>query len=212
MKRSELNYWPSFVDVITSIFLVLFFMLMIFLIKNYADTKRVKELEEIVGKVENDLNYLENLFNDEKLEINNGEIRIILGEDSEVTFPINSANVNTISINGKKRLRKIGNYLAEFLQNRNESFGIVIEGYTDTEAGEDYNYNLSFNRAKNMMHFLEKESGLTPDKYDISPVGFGELQSRLKIKTTDQVKEKLNRRIEIRIVPKFGTLFTSYLN
>ena len=42
---------------------------------------------------------------------------------------------------------------------------------------------------------------------DISPVGYGDLRSRLKIKTPNQVREKLNRRIEIRIVPKFGSLF-----
>lgn len=189
----------------------MFFILIAFLIKNYADNIRLKNLEQIVGKVEKDLDYLKSLFKDEQLEVMNGEIRIILGEDSDVTFPANSADVFRISENGKERIIKIGNYLRKFLDNRLNSFGVLIEGYTDTRADNEYNYQLSYERAKNMMHFLAKNSGLNPDIYDISPLGFGELKSRLKVKTIDHIDEKLNRRIEIRIVPKFGSLFNSYL-
>ena len=70
--------------------------------------------------------------------------------------------------------------------------------------GDLYNLDLSTQRAISVLRELETHVGLDPRKYDVSVAGYGEY--RLRVKTGDNVSSQENRRIEIRIVPKFDGL------
>lgn len=69
-------------------------------------------------------------------------------------------------------------------------FGIT--GYTDTSGGTGYNDGLSLRRARNVAALLS-QSGIAAEAMSVS--GLGETQ--LKIETADNVREPMNRRVEI---------------
>lgn len=213
-KDNDINIWPSYTDAVIGIFAVFLFFYIIFFSKNYFDLQRLVHLEEIVGKVEQDIEKFQHLFKEEKIQVEeDNEIKIILGEKSNVIFPIDSSSISSINKSGRDRILDIGKRLKHFLdEGEKRFFGIVIEGYTDRSYTDEHNYILSYNRAKNIMEYWIDECELNPNKYDIIPVGFGELESKLKEWTGNGVSYSENRRIEIRLIPKFGDLFRGIEN
>jgi len=207
-SREDINYWPSFTDVITSLFLIFTFVFLVLIIKNHFDNKEIEKLREISGKIENDLDSLKSYFNKEfKIEGPDeaGNLRIVLGENL-VKFPTNVDGVESVSLEGKKVLTAVGKQIKSAFDANPSLFTITIEGYTDTQGNANDNYDLSYRRARNVMIFWYLSCGVNPTDYDITPAGFGELESKLKVKTGDNFSEPLNRRIEIRITPKFKDL------
>lgn len=182
--------------------------------------KELRKLEEIVGKIEKDKGDLESLIKnlrDDNIQVNldkNKNFRIILGKKEKVIFPSDSSSIRTVPELGKKTIMKIGKKLKEFLDEKGDNkFSIMIEGYTDTKGMMDDNYVLSYNRAKNIMKYLREKCALDPDIIDITPVGFGELKSKLKSSNkADNTNSSINRRVEIRIIPKFSDLVEYLLN
>ncbi|HKY83000.1 MAG TPA: OmpA family protein [Sphingobium sp.] len=69
-------------------------------------------------------------------------------------------------------------------------FGVT--GYTDTSGGTRYNDGLSMRRARNVAGLLN-QGGIAMDAMTVT--GLGEAQ--LKIETADNVREPMNRRVEI---------------
>ena len=69
-------------------------------------------------------------------------------------------------------------------------FGIT--GYTDTSGGTGYNDALSLRRAQNVAGLMA-QGGIAMDAMTVS--GLGETQ--LKIETADNVREPMNRRVEV---------------
>ncbi|NIJ16933.1 OmpA family protein [Sphingobium vermicomposti] len=71
-------------------------------------------------------------------------------------------------------------------------FGVT--GYTDTSGGTRYNDGLSMRRAQNVAGLMS-QSGVPMDAMSVS--GLGETQ--LKIETADNVREPMNRRVEVTV-------------
>lgn len=69
-------------------------------------------------------------------------------------------------------------------------FGVT--GYTDTSGGTRYNDGLSLRRAQNVAGLMS-QGGIAMDAMTVS--GLGETQ--LKIETADNVREPMNRRVEV---------------
>lgn len=69
-------------------------------------------------------------------------------------------------------------------------FGVT--GYTDTSGGTRYNDGLSMRRARNVASLMS-QGGVPVEAMTVS--GLGETQ--LKIETADNVREPMNRRVEI---------------
>ena len=69
-------------------------------------------------------------------------------------------------------------------------FGVT--GYTDTSGGKGYNDGLSLRRAQNVAGLMS-QGGIAMDAMTVS--GLGETQ--LKIETADNVREPMNRRVEV---------------
>ena len=201
------EYWASFTDVITNLLLVFTFVFIILIMKNYFDNVEINRLRDIVGTIENDLDDLRNSFSGFEIEgpDQDGNLRIVLGENL-VKFPSSSARVERLPKSGVKVLKEVGQQIKDALEKHPSLFTVTIEGYTDTVGSEDDNYRLSYQRAVNVMNFWKDEVGLDPNKNDITPAGFGEMHSKLRVKTGNFIPKSKNRRIEIRITPKFKEL------
>ena len=157
--------------------------------------------------IESDLDNLRSSFTGFEIEgpDSDGNLRIVLGENL-IKFSSGNANVSTLSRSAKSVLLDVGKQIKVALDKYPSLFTITIEGYTDTSGNVDYNYLLSYQRANNVMLYWKENVGLDPDKNDITASGFGEMHSKLRVKTRNNVHKKENRRIEIRITPKFKTL------
>ena len=206
-EKNDLNYWPSFVDVMSSLFIVIlavFFIL--FLSQQY--------LSYLVGKGENDLRELKEILRgqeiDESIKITE-DGRIKIGDDILFTF-----GQHTLTKTGESVIHRLGLSLKNFFESdtlRKTKFSVVVEGHTDTRGSSEFNQKLSFNRAKAVTDYLESaiKLGIQSDSLiDIFPAGYGE--SRLAIKTDDNVQNDANRRVEIRVVPKFYDMLSEILN
>jgi len=88
----------------------------------------------------------------------------------------------------------IVNILLNFL-NANPDTRIIIEGHTDDIGTEEYNLELSINRAKSVYNWLI-DKGI--DSGRLSFTGFG--KSRPLYNDTEEKHRALNRRVEVRII------------
>ncbi len=94
----------------------------------------------------------------------------------------------------KSKLEDKLGHLVEFLKNR-KNLGIMIEGHTDSQGDEKYNYNLSINRAIAVKKHLVSK-GISKSRIQVS--GKGESEP-IKANSTEDGR-KFNRRIEVKLV------------
>ena len=191
-NRDELNYWPSFADIFSSLFFIFFILFSIFYF-NYskrveADQKDIDDFKEMVHSL--------------GLEFNKDSNEIIIPADILFDFDkseLKSENLPTIW----KFREKLKNYMQE--GDRKKRYCIIIEGHTDTVGEEDYNYNLSLARSLSLIEEFKKDPFFRDPDIDLIPAAFGE--SKLAVHTPDNTRNMENRRVVIRIVPKFiGTM------
>lgn len=70
----------------------------------------------------------------------------------------------------------------------------AVTGYTDTSGGNRYNDGLSMRRAQNVAGLLG-QGGIATDAMTLS----GQGETQLKIETADNVREPMNRRVEVTV-------------
>lgn len=195
MENSKgLEYWPSFVDLMSILFitfLTIFFIL--FLSEKY--------LSYMVSEGIRDLDELKTYFSDEtSIEYANGKIVI----SDKVLFPLDNFELTE---EGQTVLRNVGNQLKEYTSDKKDNFTIIVEGHTDTRGSRAHNSYLSFERAKSVTDYWQEELNfgiVTDKKIDLLPAGYGE--NRLAVETGNSIGEPQNRRIEIRVIPKFDKI------
>ena len=186
-NRDELNYWPSFADIFSSLFFI-FFILFSILYFNYskkveADQKDIEDFKEMVKSC--------------KLKLNKNN-EIIIPADILFDFDkseLKSENLPTI-LDWRKEIKK---YMKK--EDRKKRYCIIIEGHTDTVGEEDYNYKLSLARSLSLIQEFKKDPFFSNSDIDLIPAAFGE--SKLAELTPDNTFNEENRRVVIRIVPKF---------
>ena len=187
-NRDELNYWPSFADIFSSLFFIFFILFSIFYF-NYskrveADQKDIDDFKEMVHSL--------------GLEFNKDSNEIIIPADILFDFDkseLKSENLPTIW-KWRKEIKKYMN-----VGDRKKKYCIIIEGHTDTVGEEDYNYNLSLARSLSLIQEFKKDPFFRDRDIDLIPAAFGE--SKLAELTPDNTFNEENRRVVIRIVPKF---------
>ena len=113
---------------------------------------------------------------------------IVLNLRADVLFVPNSAN---LSLPAADIVAAVADVLRRF-----DKTMIAVNGYTDTAGSDVANMKKSEARAQALANLLI-DDGVNPAR--VHPHGFGETD--LKIPTGDSVKERRNRRIEIRITP-----------
>ncbi|MCS3794823.1 flagellar motor protein MotB [Niastella sp. OAS944] len=84
---------------------------------------------------------------------------------------------------------------------------IMVEGHADSTDTEFNNYILSFNRSLAIVQIWADSCNLKMPEYDILPVGFGELYPYNGNQNSTSEERRLNRRIEIAIMPKLNEFF-----
>jgi chemotaxis protein MotB len=146
----------------------------------------------------------DDLVKDLQGEIKQGQIKVTQIRDKlsvnlveKVLFDSGHAEVKS---QGQAVLKKVGNILSDVKDKE-----IRIEGYTDdVPIGESLrkkfpsNWELSTQRATNVLRFLQDEAGV--DGAHLSAVGYGPFRSVADNKTPEGRAE--NRRIEIVLVPQ----------
>lgn len=203
LSDDSIHVWPAFTDVIAAIFILMMFFLLVMMIKNYLDLRRLCALEELIGRVENDLDELNDFIGEEDVSVEEGTIVM----RSDILFPYDKWKIEDISPKGKERLLRIGMNLKTFiLEKESKLFRIVVEGHTDSFGPERYNQELSFKRSQSIVTYWE-QNGFSPKDFNIVPCGLGEM--RLKELHGSKEEQAVNRRIEIRLMPKFGELIKS---
>jgi chemotaxis protein MotB len=166
-----------------------------------------KEAAEAVTQKDEEINRLkgtyESLVKDLKGEIEKGEIKVTQIRDrltvnlvEKILFDSGKAEVKD---QGKEVLTKVGNILKN-VQDKD----IRVEGYTDNVPIKGTlrqkfptNWELSTQRATNVLHFLQDEAGV--DGTRLAAVGFGEFRPIAANDTPENRAQ--NRRIEIVLVP-----------
>jgi outer membrane protein OmpA-like peptidoglycan-associated protein len=86
-------------------------------------------------------------------------------------------------------LKKLLNYL-----NDNPKIRIIISGHTDDQGSNDYNLELSIDRARSVYNWLIKD-GI--ESYRLKYAGFG--KSRPLSEGSDEKSRTLNRRVEVEL-------------
>lgn len=114
-------------------------------------------------------------------------INVIFNEDAGVYFDTNKSNVKGTSAT---TLDKLAGIFKEYPKSY-----ILVEGHTDSAGPEDYNMNLSKQRAESVTKYLVAQ-GIGNDRFTTK--WYGELQPRAD-NTTSEGKSK-NRRVELAIV------------
>jgi outer membrane protein OmpA-like peptidoglycan-associated protein len=86
--------------------------------------------------------------------------------------------------------------VADEISRHHRHWTVEVDGYTDTVGSQDYNMPLSQARAQSVADTLVRY-GIDPHR--IAVHGYG--KTHLAVKTGDNVRERRNRRVVIRLIP-----------
>jgi outer membrane protein OmpA-like peptidoglycan-associated protein len=107
---------------------------------------------------------------------------------SNITFDTDQSDIKP---NFYETLNSVSIVLREFNQTL-----VDVNGHTDADGSDDYNYDLSRRRASSVAQYLVSQQ-LNPQRFSVQ--GFGESQP---IASNNSASGKAqNRRVEIQIVP-----------
>lgn len=203
-REEETNFWTSFVDVMSTVSLVFFFIMVISIAITYTKYKEIrhtydqiddiaKQRKELYEQVEKTLKPKlgDNIsFNEGKLEIK-----------TEVLFQQGKYDLTT---EGKVMAQQISEAFYELLENpkhREKIESIEVRGHTDNLREGSYNRFLSTNRSANFMNAMIPD-GSKYEKYAGKFKASGMSKFVPKSGTVDKQSgedREQNRRIEIYI-------------
>ena len=163
-----------------------------------SDKMKIEELRDELERLREAKTLLEKRL---KSEINSNQVALTMEDRglvitfvAEVLFDSGKAKLKP---GGESILHKVGNVIKEETVN-NE---ISVEGHTDNVpikySGWKSNWELSTARATSVLHYLEDNCRLTPDK--LSATGYGEY--RPVASNEAEEGKQANRRVEIIIKP-----------
>ncbi len=158
--------------------------------------KRKAETDLRIAEFKNLLAKFRSLIDSGKLKVKIEDGRMVVVLSSDVLF---SSGSRELSANGKTAIAEVTTVLAEIGDRK-----FQVEGHTDSDRYRVYgqtNWELAAFRALNVLHTMV-ESGMPKEK--ISAASFGE--TRPVAENNSSENKKLNRRIEIVVVPDLSLL------
>jgi outer membrane protein OmpA-like peptidoglycan-associated protein len=190
-RRDELNYWPSFSDIFASLFFIFLILFALLYTRANNTTKAVeKDMEDLTKLVEGKT----------VIELDTLSMNFIIPENA--FFDIKSSKLDD---DGLKLANELGRFFDNFMSknNRYRKYSIIIEGHADRSGGYALNDSLSLARANNVINEMRKS--MYDNMYDdiFIPVGYGEHKPKFDPEI-DGKKDPRNRRVEIKIIPKFN--------
>jgi len=206
------NFWPSYADLMTSLFFVMMVLYVLTFVKLKhdqdifrVDAQRYQKLKDI----EKSLSYLDQ----EYFEFDDENKRYRMKTDMQ--FRSGSYDINDIPDNQRSELREAGRELYELIStlakdNPDVSYVIVLEGNTahqkingvwNYESMPDLGYNLSYSRALSLYNFWRARGydfkGF--DNCEILIAGSGYFG-----KSRDKRDESKNKKFTIQITGNIG--------
>jgi len=198
IAESDLNYWPGFIDIISSvlmIFILISVMRLVFNVEN-IESLLIKSKQEIFSKVFT--KEFKNELQMDRVHISSSGNLQQIRFSSEILFDIGSAE---LSFKGKKILDRLGMVFKKTKETA--SFKqIQVEGHTDDspiirmKRFFPTNWELSSQRSINVVKFFTNDCHFKISPNFFSATGY----SYYKPVTTRETMKALNRRIEIRLV------------
>lgn len=200
------SYWPSFVDIMTTVTLVFFFILLTSLgVSSIFVDNIAIERENIYDKIQSELNQYE--VNEEIMNFNREEGKFDI--KTETFFDSDSS---VLKSDGKKLASELGNIFLKLLSNEEIKSNIdyiEIVGHTDFAGGTIYGRELSTKRAISFLNEMVPENSelenLHGEKFKAS--GMSEFENYKSKEERDRgydeydIEEtKKDRRIEVRMV------------
>lgn len=166
-----------------------------------AREKRVQELESAIAEKDAKLKALRDKVNQALLDFSasdltvreeNGKVYVSLSQN--LLFKSGSKTINS---EGKNAIRKLGAVLKG-----NPDIAVMVEGHTDTDGDENFNWDLSVGRATSVVKELTG-AGVAPQK--LTAAGRGEF---FPVASNDTAEGKAqNRRTEIILTPNLDALY-----
>lgn len=212
-KKKESYFWTSYSDLMTSLF---FIMLTLFILTVVLLNQRMRATQDELDKIKTIQNSTKELERkDGYFEYNEEYEKFALKID--VFFPVGQTSFDYLTDECKNELSEAGKQVVDFLNNHKENkYLLIIEGQA-SQNSQNYmhqNYQLSFDRAKNLMIFWlpkfkkywddEKDPQYLPNKVEnceIQIAGSGD--GRLNINSMrNKFEEEKNQRFLIYIIPK----------
>ena len=197
--KKESFFWTSYSDLMTSLFFVMLelFVLVIMLLHNKIQAtetqlNKIRELEASIEKIDSTYFQYDADFKRHTLK------------NIEVSFRLNSSNINDISMQDRDRLCEAGRSIKKFVQDAVEKnpkvkYLLIIEGQS---SKDNYirNYVLSYERALALVKYWKNNDiSFNNNHCEIIISGSGQ-ESPFRI----EGNEKLNQRFVIHIIPKMG--------
>ncbi len=164
-----------------------------------SDTSKINDLTQQVDELTQAQKLLEDMLS---REIQDKQVKLKMIERGLVVTFV----ADILFDSGKAKLRPeaepILAKVAKVLKEKVPDLKVGIEGYTDNQpikvSGWKSNWELSAQRALNVLYYLVDEKGVSPER--LSATGFGEYQ-RIASNATAQGRRQ-NRRVEIVIMPR----------
>ncbi len=197
-------FWTTYSDFMSCLFfvmLVLFVLSIVLLFKriNATETelKKIKEINESIEKI--DSTYFEYDSDYKRHTLKN----------IQVSFNVNSSNIEDIDPNDREHLKKAGQAIVTFMKEAQKElpsakYLLIVEGQSSKDNYR-YNYRLSYERALSLVQFWSL-NGITFDGLPCEVIISGSGQSsKFRVKP-DNAGNKKNQRFVIHIVPKPGII------
>lgn len=197
-NKKESFFWTSYSDLMTSLFfimMVLFVLVMVLLYKRMQVTQ--DKLDEIIRIEQSTKDLSKQYFAyNEKYE------KYVL--KVQVFFPELKSDFKELPDSTRGQLRAAGMSVDSFLLRHNDNkYLLIVEGQASMNGPKwmDRNYELSFERAKNLIKFWQGDCRLNfPNNVEIQIAGSGD--GRLNKNSMRDPVEKKNQRFLIHIIPK----------
>lgn len=219
-KKSGSHFWPSYSDLMTSLFfimLVMFVLTIVSLRNSLIEAERLRRISEEQLKALQQIQEAVNQLPTDYFEEDSTNKRWILKHSYSPKF--NAKDYDIRVLNDTTSLIEVGNSLMGVIENLNQmkndpkykdmdiTYLVVIEGMASKDNYYD-NDALSYKRAL-MLYYLWKRNGISFEKSqcEVQISGSG-VRGRGRFNADGQHShdEVRNQRIMIQIVPKIGNL------
>ncbi|MDD5477227.1 MAG: OmpA family protein [Candidatus Omnitrophica bacterium] len=163
-----------------------------------SDVQKIEELSSQLDELSRSKSLLEQKLS---REINDKQIKLQMMEKGLVITVVGDLLFDS----GKAKIRSeaypLLDKVSSVLKDNMRQFNVGIEGHTDNapikHSGWKSNWELSSARALSVLHYLDKDQGISPER--LSAIGYGEYRPVASNETKDGRKQ--NRRVEIVILP-----------
>ena len=155
-KKNDSFIWPSFVDALASLLIVIIFILMIFVISQYYISQKLSGKDEVLNKLETKILEITNQLSIEREMTNRLSLNIfnIQNEldNKDLELLRNKSLITSLKAEINKNEFKLSQQL-EILENKDQQLNSLQNKLLDKKKGED-NYNKIINEQKKEVNNL----------------------------------------------------------